>query len=229
MPLSIINVRLATSQEWDEFWEGCDYSTYFHSREWVAIWQKYVDRKLRPAGQLITFSDKRTVLLPFSSRNHLLGFIKQYYSSPGGTYGGWLSFHTLTEEHGIILNNYIHTHYKNLFWRLNPYDPIVKNIRANISKIDTTQALNLTQGFESLDKLWRRSDFSIIRKVKKALNSNVRIREAASIQDWEKYYLIYEDSLNRWGEFVTSVYKWSLFQGMYEDSFTSNKALVSCL
>jgi len=215
MSLEISDVRPATDSEWDNIWKNCDYATYFHSREWAAIWQKYSKGKINSAAMLITFSDGELALLPFSYIKILKGFIKQCISSPAGTFGGWLSLSELSENHGNLLYEYIITNYKNLMWRLNPFDPIVMRVRVSSSKWDETQVLNLDRGFDSIYKDWTKGHSSAARKAQKA---GVKIKEAVSFRDWKDYYRVYEDSLKRWGPSASSSYECDLFQYMYNFS-----------
>ena len=41
------------------------------------------------------------------------------------------------------------------------------------------------------------------------------IRQADSLEDWQTYFRVYEDSLIRWGEDATSRYGWELFEAMF--------------
>ena len=130
LSISISNVRPASSSEWDMIWRECDYSTYFHSREWAEIWSKYTKRKMFLTPFLVSFSDGKKALLPFSCLKKdgiapiLMGTSRQYVSSPECTYGGWISSDKLDNNHAILLLNLIKKKFNNLFWRLNPYDDI---------------------------------------------------------------------------------------------------------
>ena len=216
MTLKILTTRPATDDEWDTIWENCEYSTYFHSREWSEIWKKYTHGKIKPAGRIVKFSDEKTDLLPFSSRNLFMSILKQAVSSPAGTFGGWLSLHELTHQHGALLYEYIHANYKDLIWRLNPFDPIAGHIELEHARSDETLALNLERGFEAIYKNWTQSHASAARKARKARKEGVEIKEASSLQDWKDYFEVYKGSLDRWGESVSSVYQWSLFQDFHD-------------
>jgi hypothetical protein len=218
MSLAISDVRPAIDSEWDSIWKSCDYATYFHSREWAAIWNKYTNGDMDSAAMLITFSDGAVALLPFSYRKIVNGFIKQYISSPAGTFGGWISLDGLSFDHGNLLYEYIIANHRDLIWRLNPYDPVVMSIKTNGSRRDETQALQLDRGFNALYKSWTKGHASAARKARKAQKAGVKIREAVSIQDWKDYYNVYQDSHKRWGAKASSFYGWLLFQCMYESA-----------
>jgi len=226
MRLKITDARPATSDEWDNIWANCDYATYFHSREWSEVWQKYTYGKLAPAARLITFSDNKSALLTLSTLSTLStqwlwnGLVTQYVLSPGGTFGGWLSVNELSNNHSSLLYEYISTHFKNLTWRLNPYNPLEANLKINDIENDQTHTLNLRNGFESIYKGWTKGHASGSRKAQKA---GVEIREAATLKDWEDYYETYEDSLQRWGESASTSYEWRFFQHIYDLSSSNIK------
>lgn len=213
MDIEIADLRAATVSEWKYIWEDCDYATYFHSHEWAMIWQKYTRGKTKPMSTLITFSDGRNALLPFSRQSVFLGWIKRYISSPAGTFGGWLSLDELSAEHGRLLYEHILANHPNLIWRLNPFDSIAMNIKSEVASPDQTQVLSLDRGFSAIYKDWTKGHSSAVRKAQKL---GVEIREADSTQDWKDYYCIYEDSIRRWGSLASSAYRWSLFQCMSE-------------
>lgn len=215
MDLAISDVRPSTDREWDNIWQNCDYATYFHSREWALLWQKYTKGKMNSAAMLITFTDGALALLPFSCNQILMGLIRQYVSSPAGTFGGWLSLDSLSENHGKLLYEYIIANHRNLLWRLNPYDPIVMSIKVDISEQDETQALSLDHGFDAIYRVWTKGHASAARKAQRA---GVKIREAVPIQDWKDYYGVYKDSIKRWGVSASSFYEWFFFQSMFEFS-----------
>ena len=213
MSLRIIGERQATSDEWDSIYADCDYATYFHSREWAETWQKYTQGNLRPDSKIILFSDNTLALLPFSSRRVLRGFLKQYISSPAGTFGGWLSLNALSKRHGALLHEHILAHYKNLSWRINPYNSVEAAFSVRGAQSDETDVLNLNSGFEPVFKSWTKGHISAARKARKL---GVDVREAKTLQDWKVYYKIYEESLARWGESASSRYNWLLFQHMHD-------------
>jgi hypothetical protein len=120
----IRDVGLASNDEWDFHWKGCNVATYFHSREWAEVWERYTRGRMRPEPRIITFSDGTSALFPVSSYKSYRGLIKQYISSPGGTFGGWISIDDLSVAHGELLAEHLRDRFTNLSWRPNPYDPI---------------------------------------------------------------------------------------------------------
>lgn len=218
--------RPPTSEEWDHIWRNCDYSTYFHSREWAEIWREYTRGKFCPDAKLIIFSDHKQALLPFSSIKIFKGLIKTSISSPARTFGGWLSINDLSEGHAELLYEYIKAHYKNLKWRLNPYNSLEMGLDIKKAEKDTTQALNLKDGFENIRKGFSRG---CSYGVNKARRSGVKVREAVTLHDWENYYKCYEDSLARWGKPSSAGYEWRLFHNIFRRSSNHIKLWLATL
>ncbi|MBN2396499.1 MAG: GNAT family N-acetyltransferase [Candidatus Atribacteria bacterium] len=213
MPISINKIQSASPEEWDRFWLQCDYSTYFHSKEWAEIWKTYTFNRIQPDPQIIFFSDGKKALLPFSYTKQYHGILKNYISSPGGTFGGWISGDILSKDHIRILLNYIKRKHKNIIWRINPYNDTVGYIDFKISKNDETYVLSLSNDFESIFKNWTKGHKSAAKKAKR---EGVIVTTAATLEHWKSYYHVYEDSLRRWGEKVSSKYTWDIFEKMYQ-------------
>ena len=208
MTLAIKAIRTATAGEWDYIWKNCDYATYFHSREWTEIWQKYTQGKMQPDAKIVEFSDRKTAILPFSSQRILKGFDKQYVLSPAGTFGGWLSLDKLSTDHGKFLYQYLGEHCKNLMWRLNPYDSLANQLNIVGTEKDVTHALNLEDGFEVIYRRWTKGHASAARKARKV---GVEIKTAVCREEWKEYYGVYEESQKRWGNKMSSRYSYRLF------------------
>jgi len=210
--VSIETVRPAAPEEWDEVWRSCDYATYFHSREWAEIWRDYTKGKMTPEPLMVSFSDGKRALLPLSSQKRLRGLVKSYVSSPAGTFGGWISTDQLDTAHGAALADYMITHFANLTWRLNPYDNVVSQVDVSVTEEDETHCLRLGSGFEDIYARW--SD-SHRRAVLKARKEGVEVIKATDRDDWLAYYDVYKDSLRRWGDHVSSMYQWEIFEEVH--------------
>lgn len=211
MNIAIKNISSATNAEWDHIWHGCDYSTFFHSREWAEIWENYTNGQMRHDPKLVIFTDGKKALLPLSYYRELKGLIKNYISSPAGTFGGWISEDELVTKHGFLLIELLTKRLGNLVWRINPYDDLVIKSGVQGSEQDETRVLNLEGGFDVIYKKWSKGHSSAVRKARKARKEGVTVRLAETINDWRDYYSIYEDSLRRWGDKTSSCYKWELF------------------
>jgi len=203
MSVAIASVRPASGAEWDSIWSACDYATFFHSRDWSEIWSSYSKGRWRPDARLLTFSDQSQALLPLASRKQLKGLGRRYASSPGGTFGGWVSAEALQAAHGEALVQWMTHKLGRLEWRLNPYDPLTRQMEIPVTTVDETHAVDLSGGMGALGNGGA--------KVKKAVREGVTVSVAESEDDWRRYFGVYEESLRRWGEQASSRYRWELF------------------
>ena len=217
--VSIARVRPASFYEWDMIWRECDYSTYFHSREWAEIWSCYTKGKMSLTPFLVMFSDGKRALLPFSCLAEggaipiLIGTRRQYISSPECTYGGWISVDELNINHAILLSNLIKKKFNNLIWRLNPYDDNALESELRISDEGETHAINLRKGFDVIASNMSKGHRTA---VKQAVRSGVSVRISSSIEDWLNYYQNYETSVSRWGNRLLGCkYSWELFHDIF--------------
>ncbi len=209
----LVEIRPASSDEWDQAWEECPYATYFHSRQWAEVWSHYHRGYLRPAPLLVRLDDERDIVFPLSRRVSRLGRTLQWVSSPAGTYGGYLSNHELNLAQARRLTTALLERFRPLSWRLNPYDPITSQLDLVGLREDFTRTLDLTVGKEAILRSWTKGHRSA---AKKAERLGVHVRLAKTLEDWQAYYKIYERTLERWGDRASSRYQWRLFQRLFE-------------
>jgi hypothetical protein len=208
--LQIKQIRQANYEEWDSIVNLCEYATYFHSREWAQIWEEYSDSKQQKDPKIIIFTDHKSALFPLSYTKSVKGLVKDYVSSPAGTFGGWLSEDHLEESHIHLLLEYAKG--LNIVMRQNPYDKLLCQLDVDWSLEDFTQAIDLSGGFESVYNLWQQGGGSTLRKSRKAKREGVIVKVADSLSEWNEYFECYQESLERWGDKVTSNYQWRLFE-----------------
>lgn len=198
---SILAVRKAFDFEWDLRWSRSPTATFFHGREWAQIWQRY--RKYCPVPRVVHFSDGRSAFLPLTRYGDTL------HSSPACTYGGWLGDEKLTASHSRLLVEFLLRRPRNLFWRINPFDPLAEGLRIPGIVSDHTHVLDLDEGCERIFAGWAESYRRAARKAEKI---GIAVRLAESESDWRQYFGLYCDSLNRWGARTTEVYGWEFFR-----------------
>ena len=226
MKVTISHIQAAPDATWDELWQQCPYATYFHSREWAEVWQVYTRGQMRPAARLLTFDDGLQALLPLSRRAVHRALAMTYSSSPAGTFGGWLSRDALTPAHSAALVDYLLHQVGSLRWRTNPYaDHLDLNGLAHTARADSTETLDLRDGFDSAYKRWSKGHRAAPRQ---AIREGVTIRPAASLDDWRGYYEIYLDSLARWNEERSSAYRWPLFEAFYQRQSPHIRLWLAC-
>ncbi|HOV89658.1 MAG TPA: GNAT family N-acetyltransferase [Syntrophorhabdaceae bacterium] len=213
--LKIQHIIHPDNEKWDRIWSGCDYATYFHSREWAEIWAKYTKGSIKPASELVIFTDKKEALIPFSVQKRK-GMSKTYYLTAEGQYGNWISIDEIQDEHASLLIKHIDQHCKNLVWRLNPYDPINPVVRLNNLyelEEDGNHAVSLTQGFENILSNCHHGHRCSYRK---GIKEGLELKLAEGIDEWKAYYCTYEDTVRRWGDKVLSFYDWQLFKIIFD-------------
>jgi CelD/BcsL family acetyltransferase involved in cellulose biosynthesis len=213
MSVGVVEIQEAAPSDWDNAWRDCEYATYFHSREWAQIWSAYTGGAMHPAAKVVRFSDQRRALLPFSSAKRHKGLVRDYVSSPGGTFGGWLAGDDFTHDHARALSKLLTVRW-NLVWRLNPYDALALQTYPGNGAPDETHALALAEGFEAIQKAWSREHAATARNIRKAQREGVQIQMATRPEHWREYYEVYEESLRRWADKASSHYDWKLFEEM---------------
>jgi hypothetical protein len=207
----IVKVSGATPDQWDDVWNRCPYATFFHSREWAEAWERYTQGRMRPEPWLIHFADGMQALLPLSAVHRRWPLPTHYVSSPGGTFGGWISDTLLHAGHAAAILELACTRASSIELRLNPYGPQPAG-GVYGGRQEYTSSLALAPGFAQVASGWSRSH---ARSVRKGLREGVTVRPAETEDDWRLYYSIYLDSLRRWGARATSRYGWELFESLF--------------
>jgi hypothetical protein len=192
--IKIQSVAPATRDKWLSTAEACPYATYFHTPYWYELivpGQKHIALE-------VIFSDGASAVIPIAEIKRAYGLLTDSFSSPGGTYGGWVSESALNEKHVDALFGVL-TSRKNLTFRVNPFDPSSRYIGGIGGCIaddnDFTRTLDLTLGEA---ELYRRTSRCHNRGLRRAAGEGVTVERAASWEDWERYYGLYEGSLARW-------------------------------
>jgi hypothetical protein len=224
--LRIANITDTPDSEWDDVWQRCYASTYYHSRDWAEIWRLYTNDTIIPTPKTIIFTDGVKVVIPLMRQNYYRGIIKRYGlagppSEATAKYGNWLTYDVLGKEHITILTNYIVNKYKNLVWQLNPYDEdsnlVEVTPKYTIRKTFIWYMINLTQGE---DYLLSKMSQNCRNKIKQGIKNKLVIKEGKTISDWKSFYEIYQNTINRWGKKTLYRLEWKFFEILYN---THNK------
>jgi hypothetical protein len=142
----------------------------------------------------VEFSDGRRAIL-LRARQRLYGGLQHLVvSSPGGTYGGWLSTDPLTEEHARLLRTVL-MRTKNLGWRVNPYDRLQAETCTDGFAADFTQSMYLGgdpgRAMRSAGRAHRKA-------LNRAYRSGLTLRVASSPADWQAHFRAYRLLSRRW-------------------------------
>ncbi len=219
--ITIDNVRHATNDEWDYHWLHSECATYYHSREWAELWQAYTNGKVRAGAKLITFSDKKQILLPLMYQHYYGKLVKRYGlagppSEINAKYGNWLTDGDLCDDHITLLSEYVMRKHRNLIWQLNPYDENSKKIRFDSrfirKKPFTWYRIDLTKGEELL---LANMTQNCRNKIRQGMNNGLEVIEGNSLHDWKNYYEIYRNTLERWGKKALYVFDWKFFELLF--------------
>jgi len=223
MTVSVQSIMPTTRAKWLSVARECGYATYFHTPYWyelIAPEQKHIVRE-------VTFNDGVSAVIPTAKIKRACGFLTDIFSSPGGTYGGWLSASSLTPEHvkhlvGVLISE------NNLTFRLNPFDRSSRFVSGGVDSIDNTggikrkddftHVLDLTKGERAITLGLSKGHRSAIKSAERA---GVTVRAAEMQNEWDQYYELYQSSLERWragGPAMSprNVYPLSLFRRIRE-------------
>lgn len=205
--------------EWQKVVDKCKYATFFHTPVWSRIFVETYT-KMKIATRKFVFDDGSIVILPLVKAKTRMGLLSSYFSNAAGTYGGWISKKDLSEKQIEEMIKWIDKNLKNLTWRINPFDEKLQNINISNTQEDFTQYLDLKQGFDSIYKSWTKGHSSAARKARK---EGILIKQADLWEDWQKYFEIYQDSIKRWGNGVSSKYPIELFKNLFQEQSKNTK------
>ncbi|MDR2694673.1 MAG: GNAT family N-acetyltransferase [Chitinispirillales bacterium] len=196
----------ASREAWMDAAKGCPCATYFHTPYWYEL----IAPKRNSGALSVHFDDGASAVVPFAKIGRAGGLLVDHFSSPGGTYGGWLSASILTPEHVKHLFRVLMSK-TNLTFRVNPFDPSSRFIGAaggmdggldsigNTGGInrkdDFTHILDLTKGERAITLGMSKGHKSAIKSAERA---GVTVRAAEAPREWDQYYELYRCSLERW-------------------------------
>ena len=197
-----MKVKKISESEWQKIVDECNTATFFHTPNWYKVWKAYNDRNYE--ARLLSFESGNEVVIPFSFRKRLKGFLKEHISSPVGTYGGPFSSFQLSDHEVLKVEKYI-SQFHSVQLQTNPLNPILNSTFS--SKKGFTQIIDLRKSWEQLFKNWTKGHGSA---AKKGIREGVEVR-IANDNEWEEYYHLYQDSIKRWGESASNNYRLDLF------------------
>jgi hypothetical protein len=209
---AVTGIRTADDAEWDAAVDACPHATYFHTREWAELWQRYSGGHLRPVARLATFADGATALLPAVEKTvldlphvgRLSTGLRTVISAYGSTYGGWVG-DGLTAAHHRALRE--RTRRLNVDLTQNPFDDAVAAAGLPWTRRDFTQVVALPEDPADLRRRWSRGHVSAVNK---AARAGLTVTEARTEAQWRDYVRIYRLSLERWADPVV-VHREELF------------------
>jgi len=195
-------VRRPSVELWEEIIKNCEHATFFHSPIWTKVLEKTYPHYSN-ATVSFTFNTGNRAIFPLvAEQSKGILFKKAKHKSMAlGVYGGMLAERRLApEETGSIFEYLTSIDIKDLKVVENPlenYD-FPENF---VAKSLFTHIVSLNADFEQLRKRFSRGQKS---NIKQAEKKGITVRLANSLEDYEQYYTIYQETIKRWGESVGS-------------------------
>ncbi len=214
-------IRRATSAdeaEWVAAWESCPYATFFHSPAWYAVWKERTGGALAPCPVRLELDDGPAAVVPLAVRTGRLGLWRHYESSPGWTYGGWLSRDRVSADRGRVVAAWLSERCPELVWRWNPFAGAATALSGLPLRDDHTRVLDLDGGWTAFERGLAERTGDLARKfrydVRRAREGGATARRARGDEDWDAYLACYRASLERWGERATTRYEPAFFASL---------------
>lgn len=196
-----------TAAEWDRIVESTPHATFSQTRIWHELWAE-LERGRTEAIHLELESGQK-LLLPGNRIRILKGLQTRWISSPNGI-GGPLSECPLSaqEEHmlwGILGQR------GSMRILANPYQQTWSH--PCWDQTHATQYVDLKRSQKEIEASFSSNHR---RNIQKSYKHEVWVRQAQKSDEWETYYRIYLESIQRWGELTNRIYPLSLFQKLFK-------------
>jgi lipid II:glycine glycyltransferase (peptidoglycan interpeptide bridge formation enzyme) len=209
----IKTINNVSKQFWDDVIARSDHATFFHTYTWAKIITRTFPQYSISTKGFILEDGTRIVLPLLSARMGAKGFCRSYESMVPGVYGGIVSDgrQPEPEDSSLIFKKLtnINTVYVDIFG--NPFsDCGVPSFY--VKRPIFTQILRLEQDSEII---WSNYKYSVRKQIRKAERNKVQVHVAGNLNEYEKYFEIYENALKRWGDKATSRYRFDLFADIH--------------
>jgi hypothetical protein len=194
---------------WSQLCLASNEATFFHTKTWADVLQKSFPR-WSPNPIALEFSDGNQVILPMMQRTRWMPSGRYGESMLPGVYGGPVFLRTPSAEHWQILWDYVND-FSNIIILGNPFLREIGSPNA-VPRIISTQVLDLAPGFEHIRRGFRKGHQADLKAARK---KGVDVRLAASVEDVEAYYELYQSALTRWGQNASGFYPKRLFYNLF--------------
>lgn len=211
--------REASNEEWDHEVSTHPEATFFHTRPWIELWEKFT---FRSKATCYIFEDENggTVYLPGLERKMFKGLVTRFDSGPEGTYGGFMN---VGNPRAAFIHQ-VQTYCKNKFSvYLRQISPDAGGVY-NLSAFDTTQIRTFTTN-QNPALLYSKN---IQRNIQKAVSNAIVAQVADHENDWEKYYDLYIQSAKRWSKSTDTLYPIAFFKAIYKNKGIDHKLWLAC-
>jgi SAM-dependent methyltransferase len=194
----------ADSATWLEISRRCSYATFFHTPMWREL---AVASGCRDSTFMLTLPSGVRAVFPLQELLPRHGPGRYLLSTYPYGFGGPIADGTLSADE--IRSLYDRARAATTVVTGNPLAPDPPNLRRWTRQMATTQLLDLELGYEELQRHFSKGHRAAITQ---AVRNGITTRVATSLDDYRRYYEIYEDSLRRWGDAASPRYPWSLFE-----------------
>ncbi len=209
--MTFMKIKYATNDLWQRFVDIDTKATFFQTPLWHNLSANYQSTTTK--AFLLNFSNGQEGIFPSTIRKKTKGLTNHYGGSPFGTYSGIISEQPLEDNAILEWIDYLRS-LSSVHLRMSPFEVIsdMKTLDKDLIK-DYSQLINLEKGFDAIFKTWTKGHSSA---AKKAFREGVQVSKTTNKEDWDSYYLAYEDSLKRWGNSASNSYSKKLFNLLQE-------------
>ena len=198
---------------WDEVARACPWATYFHTAAWAGCMADTFPG-FRSEALGCALDDGTPVVLPcvVKKKKRLLRQVHDYKSMEPGVYGGFMAPRVLAPQETERLAAAV-LRIKGASGRIveTPWQPL--HLKGSfISKKLSTHIVELSPDFETLQKKFSRGQKS---NLSQARRKQVTVRPAATENDIDAYFSLYQETVKRWGETAGAVYSKELFMKLF--------------
>lgn len=201
-------------ETWESIVSNSRHATFFHSPAWVAILEKTYPG-CSNATRAFIFPSGTRALFPLMVERQQGGLLKKakHKSMPLGVYGGVVcDAHMTVDERQAIFRHLTTSDITDLKVVAAPLEN--GDYPGSFKRTSLfTHLLALEGDFERLKSRFSRGQKSNIRQAQK---KGVTVRRGDSAADYEHYYLLYQDTLKRWGAQAGTRYPRELFFNLCE-------------
>lgn len=221
--MRVVDARSATSEEWDVAWARCDWASYFQSRSWAQIWERWRRKTYEPRAFSLLLDDGASVVLPMVVERRAGGLLKVARLSVADTYGGWLCRAAVTPAHADAIIAWARDALGDMTWFMNPHDPTNRGKQYPGAHFRTTLLVDLSQGFDTVRAGWSKGHRAA---ASQAQRMGIEVRPAEDSSDWDGYGACYSASMRRWGD-SSGAPPWGLVRLLAEEPADSVLLLVA--
>ncbi len=211
-----IEHRVVSNEEWMNYVNSSDISTFFHTPLWAEIWEEY--KGLSYACERFILDDNFQVLIPYSYyRMNEQTF--HWFTYKG--YGGFIIDTTIPDCYLRDFTDFFIKRYPFMRFRSNPLAP--DQCKYFLwSKLDYTQMIDLEKTNTDFTVNWSKGHK---KSLKKALDIGFKIKIADQIEEWQTFYNVYMDTVKRW-QCPKTIYLPKFFEILFSKRFHNIKLWV---